>query len=74
VTINFGIVAITKDGEVLHFCGYENEPEPVDFASLEAELKRDAEFGLAERSDYALVKAPQEIVDFYAEEFYITTN
>ncbi len=44
--LNYGIVAVADDGEILHFSGYEHEPQKVDFDSLESELRTDPEFGI----------------------------
>lgn len=70
--INYGIIVINPEEvvdeeiEILHFCGYENEPKQIDYESLRKELKEDKEFGLTEIADkLELLPAPQEIVEYY---------
>jgi hypothetical protein len=69
----YGLIVVdpTQEGEmldILHFCGYWNEPKKSDADSLREELMNDEEFGLTEiahRLD--ILPAPDYIVDEYAK-------
>ncbi len=73
--IKYGLIALAtipdEDGlnDILHFCGYEKEPQSHDIESLKTELQTDPEFGLVGRDDYIVLKAPDTIVDLYKERF-----
>jgi hypothetical protein len=63
-----GIIAVTPEGEILHFVGYVTPPKDEDFVMLQKELDNDYDFGLTKsKSKYKLVKAPKKIVDDYLE-------
>ena len=63
-----GIVAISTvanpDGssEILHFCGYSNQPTQADFDGLKAELESSPEFGLI-GENYNLQLADQAVLE-----------
>ena len=67
--IKFGLIAIDPDQEgemkdILHFCGYWEQPTPVDAESLRKELVENPEFGLTEiahRLD--IIPAPGNIIE-----------
>ena len=69
--IKYGLIAIdsTQQGEmldVLHFCGYWEQPTQVDAESLLEELSTDAEFGLTEIADRLEIRiAPDWLVAEY---------
>ena len=69
--IKYGLIAIdtTQKGEmldVLHFCGYWNQPTKVDADSLLEELSTDTEFGLTEIADrLKIMVAPDWLVAEY---------
>ena len=69
--IKYGLIAIdsTQDGEmlnVLHFCGYWNQPTKVDADSLLEELSTDSEFGLTEIADrLKIMAAPDWLLTEY---------
>lgn len=69
--INFGIVAavVADDNniEVVHFCGYENEPKEADWDNLKHELETDPEFDCIGRADLIYLPATQEMIDFYVQ-------
>ena len=66
---NYGLVAIKQIDkfhvEILHFCGYENEPTDVEIKALKEELDTDPEFELVGRDDYIIVPATEEMIVFY---------
>jgi hypothetical protein len=72
--IKFGLIAIDPDQEgemkdVLHFCGYWNQPTLVDVENLRKELAEDPEFGLtdiAHRLD--IIPAPDYIVQEFVQQ------
>lgn len=66
--IAHGLMAVSRDGEVLHFCGYEQPPTAADMAGLIEELKTDKTFGLTE-VEFAVVHAPREVIDHYKEAY-----
>lgn len=69
--IKFGLIAVdpTQEGDtmdVLHFCGYWEQPTLVDSNSLRGELKIDPEFGLTEIADrLEILPAPGWLVQEY---------
>lgn len=70
--IKYGLIAIdtNQEGEefldILHFCGYEEEPTENEVIDLYRELSEDEEWGLTEMMDRILIiPAPQEIVESY---------
>lgn len=67
--INHGIIAVDAETmtSILHFCGYENPPTQYDWNHLEEELDNDPDFNLG--CDYVLMKASDEIVKYFVEEF-----
>jgi hypothetical protein len=71
--IKFGLIAIdpTQEGDmldVLHFCGYWNQPTLVDVDSLREELKSDPDFGLTDIADRLdIIPAPDWLVQEYVE-------
>jgi hypothetical protein len=68
--INFGLIAIDRQGNILHFCGYENPPTSIDKKLLEKELATDPEFGLIGKQDqYAVTNAPEALVEIMRKDF-----
>jgi hypothetical protein len=71
--IKFGLIAVnpTQEGDmldVLHFCGYWNQPTLVDVDSLREELKSDPDFGLTDIADRLdIIPAPDWLVQEYVE-------
>jgi hypothetical protein len=69
--IKYGLIVIdsTQEGEmfdILHFCGYWNQPKKVDADSLLEELSTDPEFGLTEIADRLEIRiAPDWLVAEY---------
>lgn len=79
INIKYGIIAIDKrqieegdkDGmvDVIHFCGYENEPTIKEYEDLYRELGEDESFGLTEIIQFIeLAPAPEDIVERFKEE------
>ena len=74
--ITHGIIAYTLNGtknnqyiEILHFCGYWQEPTEIDFSNLKKELNTDPSFNLVGRidKDVFLMKSSPEIIKFYTQ-------
>lgn len=71
--IKFGLIAVdpTQEGDdldVLHFCGYWNQPTLVDVESLREELKTSPEFGLSDIADrLEIIPAPDWLIQEYIE-------
>ena len=71
--IKFGLIAIDPDQEgemkdVLHFCGYWNQPTLVDVESLKKELAEDPEFGLSDIAHrLEIIPAPENIIREFIE-------
>jgi len=72
--IKYGLIAIDpiQEGEmknVLHFCGYWEQPTLIDVESLRKELAEDPEFGLTEIAHrLEIIPASEEIIrDFIKE-------
>ncbi len=66
--INYGLVVLSpkESGvEILHFCGYEEQPTQIDINSLTFELQTDPEFGLIDRTDYVVCEAWDELMTEY---------
>ena len=67
--INYGLVAAVQIDrfhvEIVHFCGYEQEPTDVEIQALEEELQTDPQFDLVGRDDYIIVPTTEDMVDFY---------
>ena len=69
--IKYGLIAVdsTQEGEmldVLHFCGYWNQPTKQDAESLLDELSTDPEFELTEIADRLEIRiAPDWLVTEY---------
>jgi hypothetical protein len=64
--ITHGIVAIRKEKkkneiQVLHFCGYFEEPSLADYEDLRKELTDDSEFGLVDQ-EFELVPATEQMI------------
>jgi len=76
--INYGLIAVLPDPsgkeeelEILHFCGYESEPNQKDIEYLHEELKTDEEFGLVEVADrLVIIPASKDIVEIYRNMIY----
>lgn len=72
--IKFGLIAIDPDQEgemkdVLHFCGYWNQPTLVDVESLKKELAEDLEFGLSDIAHrLEIIPAPDHIVQGFVQQ------
>lgn len=65
--ITHGIVAVRRDVkkneiQVLHFCGYFEEPSAAAYDDLRRELEEDAEFGLAGQ-EFELIPATAEMIE-----------
>jgi hypothetical protein len=71
--IKYGLMVIdpTQEGDmldILHFCGYWNEPGKNDADSLREELMEDESFGLTEIAHRLnILPAPDYIVKHYIE-------
>lgn len=66
---DYGIIAINKEGNVLHFAGFMERPGKVDFDELREELKTYEEFGLVDKMDgLTLVEAPQSFIKAIKED------
>lgn len=69
--IKYGLIVIDtrveKDEyDILHFCGYEVEPDINDANSLREELRDDPEFGLQDIWDVVdILPAPEYLVKEY---------
>jgi hypothetical protein len=69
--IKYALIAIdpTQEGEmkdILHFCGYWEEPGKREAEALLAELKTDTEFGLTDIADrLVIIRAPENILEEY---------
>ncbi len=72
--LRYGLMAIDRrqfesDDEflnILHFCGYQVEPDEEDIEILLKELQTDEEHELTEIADYIMViPAPEDIVEKY---------
>jgi hypothetical protein len=72
--IKFGLIAIDPEQEremkdVLHFCGYWNQPTLVDVESLRKELSEDTKFGLTDIAHrLEIIPAPDYIVQEFANQ------
>lgn len=64
IKMNYGILAINKEGEILHFCGYETEPSYQDWIHLQDELNTDLELGMV-GVEHVLVPASPEMCREY---------
>ena len=65
--ITHGIAAVRRgkemnEIEVLHFCGYFEEPSVSDYEALDKELREDPEFGLTDAA-FELIPAPQDLIE-----------
>ncbi len=65
--ITHGIVAVRRDVkqneiQVLHFCGYFEEPSAAAYDDLRRELEEDAEHGLVGQ-EFELIAATQEMIE-----------
>lgn len=71
IEIRHGILVLRPAGgdeyEVVHFCGYEEEPTEDDVAALREELTTDPEFELKITDDLIFMPAPDYIVDEYRQ-------
>lgn len=78
MNINYGLIAILPDPhvkkqqlEILHFCGYELEPNQKDIENLHEELKTNKEFGLIDVADQlVIIPASQDVIDIYRNMIY----
>lgn len=62
--INFGAIALIE-GEIVHFCGYENKPTEYDFEILKQELTTNEEFGLQDQiNNIKIEEAKPEFVAY----------
>ena len=72
--IKYGLIVVdpSQEGDmldVLHFCGYWNEPTQVDVDNLRKELTEDKSFGLTQLIDQLeILPAPQYIIDQFVKE------
>ena len=65
--ITHGIVAVRRDVkkneiQVLHFCGYFEEPSAADYDDLRRELEEEAEHGLI-GEEFELIAATPDMID-----------
>lgn len=65
--ITHGLVAVRKDEaknelQVLHFCGFFEEPSVADYNSLRKELEEDSEFGLVGQ-EFEIIEATSEMLE-----------
>jgi hypothetical protein len=69
MNIKYGLVVLDpKTREILHFCGYENEPTEADMESLRDELRYDPEFGLQAVAGRIIIqRAGKKVVERYCE-------
>lgn len=72
----YGLIALDKrqinddELDILHFCGYENEPDKVEADLLFEELTTDESFGLTEIAEYLIIlPAPDETVEEYRKHY-----
>jgi hypothetical protein len=66
--INYGLVAVDSNDDILHFCGYEEEPTQCDIDHLREELSQDMSFGLTEMMDeIEIITASDEVLKFYQD-------
>jgi len=71
--IKFGLIAIDPEQEgemidVLHFCGYPEQPTLVEIQSLRKELEEDPEFGLTDIAHrLEIIPAPDHIVQEFIQ-------
>lgn len=63
--LTHGIVAINKNGEIIHFCAYTKEPTEGDYTALHEELESDPEFNISE--EFVLFPCPPELLEMYLE-------
>ena len=72
--IKYGLIAIDPEQEgemkdILHFCGYWNEPKKEDAESLLEELKTDEEFGLTDIAHrLVIIRCPEELIKEFIKE------
>jgi hypothetical protein len=70
-TFNYGLIAVDPKQEgdhfdILHFCGYEEEPGKEEAKALREEFRTDPSFGLQEIWDKVdIMLASEEIVQEY---------
>jgi len=67
--IQFGLMVLDESGEVVHFCGYENEPTKADRRHLFIEMKTDPELGLVGRDDLRILPATTKVLEQYRSLF-----
>ena len=66
--INYGLVAVDSEDDILHFCGYEEEPTQTDIDHLREELSQDISFGLTEMmGEIEIITASDEVLKFYQD-------
>ena len=71
--IKYGLIALDPEQEgemkdVLHFCGYWEEPGEAEAKDLHRELKEDESFGLTEIADrLVIIPAPDWLVKEYID-------
>ena len=65
----YGLVAVDFDGNVVHYCGYEESPTIDDKEDLLQELFIDPELGLVGKIDYVILEASKDIVDYFLLNF-----
>lgn len=65
-SFRYGIIAVDRTFNILHYCGYERPPMKEDFDHLRWELSTDEELGLTGRiGEFELVEAPKDVVAYY---------
>ncbi len=67
--IKYGLIAvqiIDNEVDIVHFCGYEEEPGQIEIDHLREELSQDMSFGLTEMMDkIEIIVASKAVVDHY---------
>jgi hypothetical protein len=72
--IKYGLIAIDPEQEgemkdILHFCGYWEEPNELSIQGLKEELMTDEEFGLTEIAHrLVILPAPEYIVQEFVKD------
>ena len=61
----YGLVAVDFDGNVVHYCGYEEPITLEDKDDLIKELFIDSEFGMVGNMNYVLLEATEDIVNYF---------
>ena len=65
--INYGLIAIGANNEILHFCGYEYPPNENDCTLLSALLQENESYGVKGKK-YRIEEAPMLVVNKYKDD------